>query len=214
MPNPLQTLGARLHNLLVPTTGVDPADLADSDPAVRWRAVRALAGQPPADLVPQVLQLLTDPDPTIRYEAVRTLSSWGPGFDALQPAVDLLSSDPPVETTIGILDMLSELPLPAAHTLVQDRLKHDDPQVRAAAAHALGTYDEPEDVARLAPLTNDPIPEVRRAACMALGEIDDPTVQRLLRQHLQDPDPLTRQIAQRAIDRRQGVKRKVAKPQP
>ena len=126
MPNPLQTLGARLYNLLVPTTDIDPADLVDPDPTVRWRAVRALAGQPPADLVPQVLQLLTDPDPTIRYEAVRALSSWGPGHDELQPAVDLLASAPSSETTIAILDLLSDLPLPAAHILVQDRLKHDD----------------------------------------------------------------------------------------
>ena len=214
MSNPLQTLSDRFRSLIAPTTGIDPADLADSDPTVRWRAARALAMQPQGDLLPQTLQLLTDTDPTIRFEAVRALSSWGPGYDELQPAVDLLASDPSSETTITILDLFSELPLPAAYTLVQDRLKHDDPHVRAAAAHALGTYDEPEDIARLAPLANDPIPDVRRAACMALGEIDDPTVQRLLRQHLQDPDPITRQIAQRAIDRRQDVKRKVANPQP
>jgi len=204
MTNTLQTLGARFRSMLAPAPGVNPDDLADPDPTVRWRAIRALARQQPqTDLLPQVLQLLTDPDPTIRYEAVLALSSWGPEPADLQPVVDLLASDPSSETTIAVLDLLGHLPIPAAHTLVQDRLTHDDPQVRAAAAHALGTYDQSEDVELLAPLTDDPIPDIRRAACLALTEIDDPTVPYVLRQHLRDPDPVTRQIAQQAIDNQQ-----------
>jgi len=208
MPNTLQTLSARLQNLLTPASGIDPADLADPDPTVRWRAVRALAGHPQADLVPQVLQLLTDPDPTIRFEAVRVLSAWDPGFETLQPAVDLLASDPPAETAIAILDLLSELPLPSVHDLVRERLKHADPTVRAAAVQALAAYDEPADVERLAALTDDPAPEVCRTACLALGEVDDPTVLPVLRRHLQDPDFLTRQIVQQAIARRQDARHK------
>ena len=207
MPNTLQTLSARLQNLLTPASGIDPADLADPDPTVRWRAVRALAGHPQADLVPQVLQLLTDPDPTIRFEAVRVLSAWDPGFETLQPAVDLLASDPPAETAIAILDLLSELPLPAVHDLVRERLKHADPTVRAAAAQALAAYDEPADVERLAALLADSLPEVRRAACTALDGMSDPTVLPALRRCIQDPDPITRQIAQRASVRRQDKKR-------
>ena len=208
MPNLLKTLSPRLYSLLVPAPRVDPDQLSDPDSTVRWRAVRALAEQPQADLVPQVLELLADPDPTIRFEAIRTLSAWGPGFKALQPAADLLASDPSTETAIAILDLFSELPLPAAHSQVRDRLQHSDPKVRAAAARALGTYDDPADVERLAARTDDPVPEVRRAACLALGEIDDPTVLPVLRRCLQDPDSLTKQIAQHAINRRQDVKRK------
>ncbi len=204
MNTTLQSLGARFRTLLAPTSGVNPNDLADPDPTVRWRAVHALVRQQPQnDLLPQVFQLLKDPDPTIRYETVLLLSAWGPEPDTLQPAVELLASNPPAETTITLLDLFSHVPLPAAHTLVQDRLTHDDPQVRAAAANALGIYDEHEDVERLAPLTDDPIPEVRRAACLALAEINDPTVPGVLRQHLRDPDPLTRQIVQQALDQHQ-----------
>ena len=203
MTNLLQTLGARFRGMLAPALGVNPDNLADPDPTVRWRAIRALAGQPQPDLLSPLLQRLTDPDPTIRFEAIRTLASWNPKPADLQPVVDLLASDPSSETTIAVLDLLGHLPIPAAHTLVQDRLTHDDPQVRAAAAHALGSYEQSEDVEQLAPLTDDPIPDIRRAACLALTEINDPTVPYVLRQHLRDPDPVTRQIAQRAIDNHQ-----------
>ena len=206
MPNTLQTLSARLRTLLAPAPRFDPDLLSDPDPTVRWRTLRALARNPQTDLVPQVLQLLADPDPTIRYEAIRVLSAWDPGFEALQPAADLLASDPPPETAIAILDLFSEAPLPAAHNLIRDRLKHENAGIRAAAARALGAHDDPDDVAHLSDLTSDPIPEVRRAACLALGEIDDPTTLPALRRRLQDPDPLTRQIAQQAIDRRQRAK--------
>jgi HEAT repeat protein len=205
MTNSLQTLSARLRSLLAPAPRLDPDQLSDPDPTARWRALRTLARQPQTDLVPQVLQLLTDPDPTIRYEAIRVLAAWGPEFETLQPAADLLASDPPTETAITILDLLSESPLPAIHGLVRDRLKHEDAGVRAAAARALGAYDDPADVERLSALSDDPAPEVRRAACSALGEIDDPTVLPALRRRLQDPDSLTRQIAQQGIARRQHV---------
>ena len=204
MLNTLQTLGVRFRKLLNPTPRVNPDDLADLDPTIRWRAVRTIArGQPQTELIPLVSQLLADPDPTIRYEAVLVLSIWEAKPKELQPTVDLLASDPVPESTIAILDLLKHLPLPASHPLIQDRLEHDNPQVRAAAACALGTYQMVEDIERLAPLTDDPVPEVRRAACQALSEINDPTVPYVLRQHLQDPDPITRQIVRQAIDNRQ-----------
>jgi len=203
MSNTVQTLGARLRSLLTQAPHMNPDDLANPDPSVRWRAVHALAAQPQPELITLLLLRLADPDPTIRFEAVRTLASWNPEPADLQPAIDLLASDPSAETTTSILDLLSTTPIPAAHPLVQERITHHDPQVRSAAAHALGSYNQPGDTERLALLTDDPIPDVRRAACLALAEITDPTVPYILRQHLRDPDPLTRQIVQQAIENHQ-----------
>lgn len=187
---------------------VAAADLTHPQPERRWRAVRALAGQPYPPHQAALLALLDDPDPIVRDEAAATLASWGAAF-SLEPALNLLRQDPPAPRAAALLDLLARLPAPAeAQTAIPDPvaviepfLNHADPLVRAAACRALAGAGRGEDAHWLSALTTDPDPRVRRAACVALGRLGNPDAIPSLQERLTDPDPPTRELAHRALDR-------------
>jgi HEAT repeat protein len=98
---------------------------------------------------------------------------------------------------------------PAHHTITFDAalrdLEHKDPRVRAAAAHALGSVEEPGEVARAARgllgVLADARSEVRATAAMSLGELGDPSACEALENRLDDGDPAVRQTAAIALGR-------------
>lgn len=67
-------------------------------------------------------------------------------------------------------------------------LDASDPAVRARAAFALGSVQDPGQVRRLVELLDDPDPGVRRDAAFALGQIDDSGASPLLVQRLDDEE--------------------------
>lgn len=197
----------QLRSLFEPAP-VAVADLTHPQPERRWRAVRALAGQPHIRHRAALLALLDDPDPIVRDEAAATLASWGAAF-GLEPALNLLRQDPPAPRATALLDLLARLPAPAeGQTAISDPaavigpfLNHADPLVRAAACRALAGAGRKEDAHLLSALTTDPDPRVRRAACVALGRLGNPDAVPLLQERLADSDPPTRELAHRALSR-------------
>ncbi len=200
MTTQLQSLWTRLRVQLTPVSPVDPRQLQDPDPTVRWRAVRRLAGRPQSQHLPALFDLLGDPDPIISDESVRTLASWGPNHSLL-PARAGLESKPAPALTASLLDLLAYFPDPDNQAVIVPYLTHKDPLVRAAAAQAVGALGVQQDYRALLPLVADADPRVRRAACAALGQISDPLAVPALREHMHDGDELTREASQRAISR-------------
>ena len=123
--------------------------LGDGDATVRLYAARALAGEGEnTDEIAGVLEALTtDPTETVRWEAINSLASLG--FERASETLPLLLA----------------------------ALKDESPNVRAAAAGALGNLgssdnvDAPEAAPRLVELTKDANGDVRSAAAWALGHV-------------------------------------------
>jgi HEAT repeat protein len=220
MTSQLQSLWTQVRLRLMTSSPVEPAQLQDADPTVRWRAVRRLAGRPQSQHRDALLDLLGDPDPIIRDESVRALASWGPNY-GLMPARAGLEGKPEQTLAISLLDLLANLPDPDNQAVIVPYLSHTDPLVRTAAAHAAGALGMLQDHRILLPLLADADPRVRRAACTALGQITDPGALPALRQQLHDSDELTRASSQRAISQieaaeadRQAKSRRSAAPPP
>lgn len=123
--------------------------LKDEAPSVRSRAVSALAGTD--DVVP----MLSDPDAAVRESALLALG----GLQA--PAAAALLADPEPAVRRSALHALGEARIVDALAAVRERLKDDDPDVRAQAALTLKQLGAPADAA---PLLSDPDENVRVAA--------------------------------------------------
>jgi HEAT repeat protein len=80
-----------------------------------------------------------------------------------------------------------------------DLLADEVPEVRAAAAHALGKLGHWPAVSHLAPLLRDRVWIVRRAAGLALLALGAPGLL-YLRRYLSDTDPFAADMAQQALD--------------
>ena len=74
-----------------------------------------------------------------------------------------------------------------------------DPQIRRAAAQALGQIRDPQALVPLVDALKDENVAVRQAAAWALGQIGDARVVKLLAPILQDEDVTARAIAARAL---------------
>jgi HEAT repeat protein len=77
-------------------------------------------------------------------------------------------------------------------------LADDDPNVRQAAARALGELGDVRAVGPLIAALKDEDSRTHKAAAKALGEIGDPAIERLIAA-LEDKDPPTREAAARAL---------------
>ena len=140
--------------------------------------IRATFGAPP-DLYDSLLDLLSDPSPSIRAAALRALSTTDPesfvtvlsGLDPDQhwnvravlatvlgtlapdvalPRLDTMLADSDQRVIPAVLESMIKLKAPKAVSVLLERLKADDPVVRATAATGLGTLKPPEGAAALA----------------------------------------------------------------
>jgi ATP:ADP antiporter, AAA family len=153
---------------------ITPLLLYHESPAVRQRALQAIAGAGGADAAdwrPQIRRLLGDPHSGVRAAAIAALSS-------------IAHED--------------------AATLARPLLADNDPRIRATAAVALAASPTPADVdlaeselLALSADTTEPARQARRDVAAAVRQIADPRFRRLLIPLLYDPAP---EVADEAMD--------------
>jgi HEAT repeat protein len=83
---------------------------------------------------------------------------------------------------------------------VRSALSGDDPELRFAAAQALGGVGTTDDIAELAELTQDEDLEVRQAAIIAIGEIGGPGAIRVLRNLANEAEESDQDVIADALD--------------
>ena len=152
---------------------------AAADPQVRLEAVGAIGGLHQPEVGDALLDVLADPSPAVRAAALRSLAAFDPeNFVTVLSGLDLdphwnvraalatvLGTLPPenglprLEAMVNDADQrvipfaiasLVKLKAPAAAAVLLDRLKADDPVVRAAAAAGIGELQPANGAAALA----------------------------------------------------------------
>jgi HEAT repeat protein/cyclophilin family peptidyl-prolyl cis-trans isomerase len=110
--------------------------LTDSNPAIRASALRAIAALDPENL--RVLLSGLDPDPhwSVRA-ALATMLGTLTAEEAL-PRLTAMLTDDDQRVIPSVLNALTKLKAPSASAVLLERLKSEDPAVRAAAATNLG----------------------------------------------------------------------------
>jgi HEAT repeat protein/beta-lactamase regulating signal transducer with metallopeptidase domain len=115
--------------------------LSDADVSVRRAAAQALGEIDQGTAPPALIQALSDEDLTVRRYAVRALGEIEDP-SAVPGLTDLFrSSGDDVETRRYIIWALGEIEDPAAYQVLVSALEDDDPEIRKAAARALGGND-------------------------------------------------------------------------
>ena len=192
---------------LTPGPKITPEQLQSADALARWRAVRALAGRPAPDLLPELIRLAGDEDELVRDAAVDALASWGPTV-VLEPVREALAAQPDPTTAASQLVLLARLPDATHRAVLQPCLEADEPEVRAAAFMALAALCDDADL----PLLEDALAEgdirVQRAIMAMLCA---PEAGPLAAKAASATDPILRQRAGQAgprIQRHLEAKRK------
>jgi HEAT repeat protein len=149
--------------------------LKDSDPFVRWGAVRALGKMAPVEpenAVPALAGLLNDPNGDVQITALAALARFGAAGKAAVPALREVIKRKDVAWRVQVINVCGSIgkeATPALADLIAS-LSAPQPEVRAAAARALGKIAPHSPLAEeaLRKALNDPDSEVREAAGNAL----------------------------------------------
>ncbi|MEW6357737.1 MAG: HEAT repeat domain-containing protein [Planctomycetota bacterium] len=158
------------------TTGAVSDALKDARPEVREDAAKALGrmGDKGKDGIPALISALQDDNNEVRTAAVRSLKEMGPDAKEAVPAL-IHVLEKPGFTGVWAAGTLVEIAAddPRVHTALADALKHDNDNVRRAAAVALGNIGPPAQstVSTLAEALGDAHGGVRVAAAEALGRM-------------------------------------------
>jgi HEAT repeat protein/cyclophilin family peptidyl-prolyl cis-trans isomerase len=133
----LEALGA-IGSLRVPAVADALLDfLSDPSPAVRGAALRSLAAFDSENFVTVLSGLDADPHWSVRAVLATVLGTLPP--EAGLPRLEALLTDADQRVIPFVLASLVKLNAPKAIPILLERLKSDDPVVRAAAATGLGT---------------------------------------------------------------------------
>ncbi len=180
--------------------------------SVRRNAPLALGNLEEAskEAVPKLLELVKDPDATVRVNSAVALWKIEKHQRAVPALVEMIqkgAGPAPYEATValGRLEADPSILVPGLTAALQ----RDDPDVRRAAARAIGKIG-PVAIPQLAGPLADPNPAVRRAAVEALGWMGEPAVKPLI-VALGNEAPEARAAAARALGRL-GPKAKAAGP--
>jgi HEAT repeat protein len=173
--------------------------LRDADPILRATAVEALGDIEALNSAGDVERVLRDDsDRRVRLAATRAL-----GNIESMTSLDVLSSvldGNDVELSIAAveaIDNLDDVHRAPAGLLRAARAEH--PELRKAAAMALGNIADPSTVDVLIALLRDPDAEVRYAAVEGLGEIGLPAAKPGLTRALEDANAEVRRAAVEAL---------------
>jgi HEAT repeat protein len=202
--------------------------LAAADPAIRRRAVAALAVQVTVVAIEELVPILEDPSVDVRREVLQALACWRHprARDAL---VKQLADDPDTRADavralgelgdpgatpmlvrhydgaapvvrLAILDALAELGEPSAEPLLVRQLDDADCEVRRSAVLALGRLGTRTALTYLTAAARDSQWEVRAAVTEALGGDIDPALKATLERLSLDPNALVAARARRRLE--------------
>jgi cyclophilin family peptidyl-prolyl cis-trans isomerase/HEAT repeat protein len=144
----LEAVGA-IGGLHQPEVGDALLDvLADPSPAVRAATLRSLAAFDPENFVTVLSGLDPDPHWNVRAALATVLGTLPP--EAGLPRLEAMINDADQRVIPFAIASLVKLKAPAAATVLLDRLKADDPVVRAAAAAGIGELKPANGAAALA----------------------------------------------------------------
>lgn len=152
---------------------------------------------------------LQDPSPQVRLWAcvswIRTQPDSQRGASGFEEAFQAVSDD----TRIRALEAFAQFPIRASAGLIPaitEQLGAETPQIRAAAARALGNLNQrpTESLPALMRLLGDGHPDAKEAAVWAVGRYGVAALAALTAQ-LNDPSPSLREGAARALGRLRGI---------
>jgi len=164
--------------------------LSDPSPAVRAAALRSLAASDPEGFVTVLSGLDPDPHWNVRA-ALATVLGTLPRENGL-PRLEAMMNDSDQRVIPFAIASLVKLKAPAAATVLLDRLKADDPVVRAAAAAGIGELKPANGAAALAEAyrfgQRDSTYAARAAALAAMTQYGAVAATPLLRSAFADKD--------------------------
>ena len=164
--------------------------LSDPVPAVRASALRSIATLDAENFVTVLSALDPDPHWSVRAALATVLSTFA--SEVTLPRVTAMLNDSDQRVIPSVLQALVKMKAPNAAQVLLDRLKADDPVVRAAAATGLGELKPPNGAAALADAyragQRDPNYTARAAALDALAKYGAEATLPILNTALSDKD--------------------------
>lgn len=168
----------------------------DPVPEVRVRAARALGNIRTSEALRPLIQALRDP---ARWSAIRVA---GILIGAGDEAVDILLQEferLPLHARIAAIEIFDRIRSLKATELIRSLLHDREPDVRARAAHALGSIGDPNAAGPLIEMLRDRAWAVRAMAAKALGRLKEEGSIDALCQALADPQWWVRANAAEAL---------------
>jgi HEAT repeat protein/cyclophilin family peptidyl-prolyl cis-trans isomerase len=186
----LEAVGA-IGSLHVPAVAETLLDiLFDPSPAVRGAALRSLAAFDPENFVTVLSGLDSDSHWSVRAALATVLGTLP--LEAGLPRLEALLTDPDQRVIPFVLASLVKMKAPKAVPVLLERLKSDDPVVRAAAATGLGTLKPAEGAQALAEAyrrgEGDSTYTARAAALAALAQYGAAAATPVLKSAFADKD--------------------------
>ncbi len=164
--------------------------LSDPSPAMRVAALRATAALDPSDFLIVLSGLDPDAHWSVRSALATLLGTLAP--EVALPRLMALLNDQDQRVIPAVLTSLTRLKAPDAATILLDRLKADDPVVRAAAAAGVGELKPANGATALAEAyqfgQRDTMYNARAAALAALAKYGAAAATPALRSALGDKD--------------------------
>jgi HEAT repeat protein len=182
---------AAIGSLHVPAVGETLLDiLFDPSPAVRGAALQSLAAFDPENFVTVLSGLDSDLHWSVRAALATVLGTLP--LEAGLPRLEALLIDPDQRVIPFVLASLVKMKAPKAVPVLLERLKSDDPVVRAAAATGLGTLKPAEGAQALADAyrrgEGDSTYTARAAALAALAQYGAAAATPVLKSAFADKD--------------------------
>jgi HEAT repeat protein/cyclophilin family peptidyl-prolyl cis-trans isomerase len=164
--------------------------LSDPSPDIRSAALGSSAALDPEHFVAVLSGLDPDPNWSVRFALASVLGTLPP--EIAIPRLSLMLNDSDQRVVPSVLASLVKLRAPTAPAMMIERLKADDPAVRAAAAAAVGELKPASGAAALAAAyelgQRDPTYIARAAALAALVKYGAADALPVLRTALSDKD--------------------------
>jgi beta-lactamase regulating signal transducer with metallopeptidase domain len=192
--------------------------LTDENDSVREQALNGLLAMRDPRVIPSLLTALRDPNADLRERAVSGLAQFSTleALDGVVSAMKDSSADVREQAirAVGVQIARGRLDVATYTGTFIGLLRDAEPDIREAAASALGQARATAAVSALTALLKDPEKEVRESAARALGQIGDPAAIDALTAALKDMDPDVRERAASALARIAGGRNRVGPPTP
>ena len=180
-----------------------------------WEAISKLQAIGSREVLEKAIVWARDRRPARRQRGIDILAQLGRSeahpqtafADEIYPVVTaVLADEQDLEVIDSCLVALGHLANPAAIPLILHYRRHNDADVRFAAAFGLSSFaNHPDAIAPLIELTRDADPDIRDWATFGLGvqgRADSPEIRKALLDRLDDGNPDTREEAVAGLGKR------------